>query len=101
MTRKNTYTGILGVQAWCHDESCGWTSEARNALANAARHADAHPDHEVAVEQTLGITYNRRTDEEVLEAGRQCGDRTPHASHARAVSVRGRLVQSECPGVKA
>jgi hypothetical protein len=56
--RRNTYTGVLGVTAQCHD--CGWYTEALNGLANAARHADAHPDHEVSVEQTIGVTYNRK-----------------------------------------
>lgn len=60
--RTNTYTGILGCTAECLD--CGWTSEAKNALGNAARHADAHPDHTVQVEQTLGVTYNRKSDQE-------------------------------------
>jgi hypothetical protein len=56
--RRNTYTGVLGTIAQCDD--CGWYSEARNALGNAARHADANPDHQVNVEQTIGVTYNRK-----------------------------------------
>lgn len=56
--RRNTRTGILGASAECWD--CGWKLEARNALACAARHADAHPDHTVTVEQTLGVTYNSK-----------------------------------------
>lgn len=95
--RRNTYTGVLDVQADCRD--CDWSSEARNALANAARHADAHPDHEVNVEQVLGVTYNRKTDEEVLEAGRRCAETGPHSPHSRAVWVRREMVQAECPGV--
>jgi hypothetical protein len=61
MARTNTFTGILGAQAECVD--CGWTTFANNALGNAARHADAHPDHTVHVEQTLGVTYNKKTGE--------------------------------------
>ena len=40
-----TYSGLLGVVAECR--TCGWSSEARNALANAKRHADAHGHHVV------------------------------------------------------
>lgn len=103
MSRKNTYTGIMGVQAWCEGRDCGWSSEARNALGNAARHADAHPDHEVHVEQTLGITYNRRSDEQVFEDNQRCylvGLGTPHEPHAVGVLVRGGTRQGQCPGVK-
>lgn len=57
--RRNTFTGILGCHAECED--CPWKQEATNALGSAARHADAHPDHTVHVEQTLGVTYNRKT----------------------------------------
>lgn len=95
--RKNTYTGILGCLAECED--CGWSLEAKNALANAARHADAHPDHTVHVEQILGVTYNRKTDDEALAAARQCGESAPHAAHARGAMVNGKLIQTECPGV--
>lgn len=95
--RKNTYTGILGCEARCED--CEWETSARNALGNAARHADAHPDHTVHAEQTLGITYNRKSEAEVVERNRHCGSDYPHAPHARAVPVYGNLVQSECPGV--
>lgn len=52
MIRKS---GLLGVQAECY--TCGWTSEAKNAAGNAARHAKA-TGHEVSVEQTIGVIYN-------------------------------------------
>jgi hypothetical protein len=100
--RKNTYTGILGVHAWCEDEACGWKTEAKNALGTAARHADAHPDHEVHVEQVLGITYNRRTDEEVFQDNQKCylvASGFPHKPHDVAVPVRGSMREGTCPGV--
>lgn len=100
--RRNTYTGILGVHAWCDGRDCGWTLEAKNALAVAARHADAHPDHEVHVEQVLGVTYNRRTDEELFADGQRCYmlDRgEPHPEHPVAIPVRGTLRSGTCPGV--
>lgn len=95
--RRNTYTGILGCEARCED--CDWETEAKNALANAARHADAHPTHTVHAEQMLGVTYNRKTDEEIIERDRHCAVTEPHPSHERAVYVRGNVVASECPGV--
>lgn len=51
------HTGLLGVIAECH--MCGWSSEARNAMGNAAQHAE-RTGHEVSVEQTIGVTYNKR-----------------------------------------
>lgn len=58
MTRKNTYTGILGAQAYCED--CPFKVYTRNSLGLAAQHADRYPDHTVHVEQTLGVTYNKK-----------------------------------------
>ena len=50
-----TFTGLLGVIAACRD--CGWNSEARNALGNAAQHAK-RTGHHVVVEQTISVSYN-------------------------------------------
>jgi len=50
-----TYSGVLGVLAECH--TCGWNSEAKNALGNAKRHANA-TGHHVVVEQTISVSYN-------------------------------------------
>jgi len=57
------FSGVLGVIAECR--TCGWSSEARNALGNARRHATAH-GHHVVVEQTISVSYNdpRGTDEQ-------------------------------------
>lgn len=51
------HSGLLAIWAECR--TCGWNSEARNALGNAAQHAK-RTGHEVHVEQTIGITWNRR-----------------------------------------
>lgn len=59
--RLNTYTGLQSAMAGCrtcHGDAAFWF--ARNAVAVAARHADAHPDHEVWAEQVISITYNRK-----------------------------------------
>jgi hypothetical protein len=56
--RINTFTGISACFAECED--CGWSLEAKNALGNAAIHADKNPTHTVHVEQVLGVTYNRK-----------------------------------------
>lgn len=98
--RKNSYTGILGCHAECED--CDFKVESKNALGTAARHADAHPDHTVHVEQVLGVTYNRRTKTEQLEKRQQCylvESGTPHESHPVAVNVFGETMQGQCPGV--
>lgn len=58
--RRNTYTGLLGASADCE---CGWKAETRNAMGLAARHADANPSHTVIVEQTIGVTYNKKDDD--------------------------------------
>lgn len=47
------WSGLLDVWAACE---CGWESDARNALANAKRHAVA-TGHVVTVGQDIGITY--------------------------------------------
>lgn len=47
------YSGIVEVVAGCE---CGWTSSAKNALANAKRHATA-TGHVVTVLQQLSVTY--------------------------------------------
>lgn len=51
------HSGLLGVVAEC--VTCGWASEARNAMGNAAQHA-MRTGHEVHVEQTVGVIYNKR-----------------------------------------
>lgn len=56
---RTTHTGLLGVDALCRD--CPWASEARNALGNAARHADA-TGHMVVVEQATVVVYNKREE---------------------------------------
>lgn len=56
---RTTHTGMLGVDARCRD--CGWASEARNALGNAARHADA-TGHMVVVEQATVVIYNKKQE---------------------------------------
>lgn len=56
--RRNTFTGLLAAWAKCRD--CRFETNARNALGLAAQHADRHPSHEVHVEQTVGVTYNRK-----------------------------------------
>jgi hypothetical protein len=46
-------------RAWCTE--CGWSnSNYKNALATAARHADA-TGHEVHIEQGISIVYNRKS----------------------------------------
>jgi post-segregation antitoxin (ccd killing protein) len=59
---RTTHTGVLSVLAMCRD--CPWQSEARNALGNAARHADAH-GHMVVTEQSTVVIYNKREAQEV------------------------------------
>lgn len=49
----DTYSGIAEVLAGCE---CGWSSSAKNALANAKRHATA-TGHVVVVLQQLSVTY--------------------------------------------
>lgn len=51
------HSGLLGVVAEC--VTCGWESEARNAMGNAAQHAKRY-NHEVHVEQTVGVIYNKK-----------------------------------------
>jgi hypothetical protein len=51
----NKRSGLLGVYARC--ATCGWESDARNAMGNAAQHA-RRSGHEVHVEQTLGVIFN-------------------------------------------
>jgi hypothetical protein len=58
--RKNTWTGILDSTAWCDD--CNFNLQARNATGTAAKHADAHEDHTVHVEQVTSITYNKKDE---------------------------------------
>jgi hypothetical protein len=48
-----TWSGVVDVVAGCE---CGWGSRARNALANAKRHAVA-TGHVVCVLQQLSVTY--------------------------------------------
>lgn len=56
---RTTHSGVLGVVAECRD--CDWESEAKNALGNAAQHAD-RTGHTVHVEQMIGVTYNRKEE---------------------------------------
>lgn len=51
-------SGILEVMATCRD--CGWESEAKNAMGNAARHA-SRTGHWVDVTQALGVSFNCRS----------------------------------------
>ena len=54
----NRYSGVLDAQAECRD--CDWENRNRkNALATASVHA-RRTGHEVHVEQTVGVAYNRR-----------------------------------------
>lgn len=53
----NTWTGITHAFADCHD--CGATWGSRNAVGLANQHA-RRTGHEVAAEQMISITYNRR-----------------------------------------
>lgn len=56
---KNKYSGVLDAQAACDD--CEWSSYTRtNALANGSLHA-RRTGHTVRAEQTIGVTYNRKT----------------------------------------
>lgn len=50
------HTGVLGVHAHC--ATCGWESEARNAVGNAAQHAQ-RTGHTVYAEQVISIVWNR------------------------------------------
>lgn len=51
---RQTASGLLGCRAECR--ACAWSSTARNAIGNAARHHDAS-GHAVTVEVTRQITY--------------------------------------------
>ena len=62
-------SGLLGVFTECQD--CGWTSEARNAMGNGARHAKS-TGHHVTVEQTIAVAYNCTVDHAALKG------RAPH-----------------------
>ena len=57
LKERTTHTGIVSTLADCRD--CDWVSEAKNALGNAAQHADKH-GHEVNVEIVRVVTYNRK-----------------------------------------
>jgi hypothetical protein len=95
--RRNTSRGLLGVQAECYD--CPWRSEARNAMGNAARHADAHPDHTVNVEQTIGVTYNRKEQSDpVSEYEARCTYEPEHDPHKRSHYRCGESVMVMCSG---
>lgn len=52
-TPIDTYSGVVEVSAGCE---CGWSSDAKNALGNAKRHAAAH-GHVVTVLQQVSVTY--------------------------------------------
>lgn len=53
MSRQTT-SGLIAVRAEC--QGCPWSSEARNAVGNAAKHHDA-TGHTVNVDVTRAITY--------------------------------------------
>lgn len=53
MARRLTYRRY-DYYAKCQD--CDWSSYARNAQGNAAKHSD-HYEHTVSVEVTGGVTY--------------------------------------------
>lgn len=96
--RRNTYRGLLGIIADCED--CPWRSEARNALGNAARHADAYPDHTVHVEQTIGVTYNRKDtdDTSVTPYRARCASEEEHDPHQRSMYRNGGTMTVTCSG---
>lgn len=52
----DTWRGIAEIVAGCE---CGWSSRAKNAMGNAARHARA-TGHVVNVLQQLSVTYAPR-----------------------------------------
>jgi hypothetical protein len=52
---RPTRSGIVDGQAWCRQ--CGWSTEGKNALGNAAQHAD-RTSHEVQAELTRVVIYN-------------------------------------------
>ena len=59
--RVSTHTGITDARGGCLDcngNTALWMG--RNAVGVAARHADAHPDHEVWAEEVISITYNQK-----------------------------------------
>ena len=56
MSDVTRWSGVLDVEASCE---CGWQSRAKNALANAKRHATA-TGHVVTVQQIIGVTYAPR-----------------------------------------
>lgn len=58
-----TETRVVHVLAVC--QNCVWSSDAANALGNAARHHDHH-DHHVITEQTVRIDYGTVADPEAL-----------------------------------
>lgn len=64
---RRTRSGMLCVFAEC--EVCGWQSESRNAMGNAARHHDA-TGHYVQVEQTIGVGFGDRATERQNAAAR-------------------------------
>lgn len=49
-------SGLLGAYSRCID--CGWETEARNAVGNAAQHAERY-GHEVISEQTISVSWRR------------------------------------------
>lgn len=54
--KPTKHSGLLGAQAECL--GCSWKTYARNAMGTAAVHAKA-TGHEVHVEQTIGVIYNK------------------------------------------
>lgn len=60
--RRSTHTGISHAQAECFAPGCNFKVYTRNSLGLAARHADAHPDHEVIAEQGLTVIYNKHNE---------------------------------------
>lgn len=55
MTYVPRKSGLLAAFARCPE--CGWESEARNAVGNAAQHA-ARTGHTVQAEQTIATIFN-------------------------------------------
>lgn len=52
-------SGVTHVYADCQD--CEWSSGARNAMGNAARHANAY-GHHVTAEQVISVGFNCTAD---------------------------------------
>lgn len=52
---KPNRTGVTHASAYC--QGCDWSSEARNAIGNAAQHAE-RTGHHVEAEQVTAMDWN-------------------------------------------